>query len=233
MEKTYTPEEVKQKMIDRMGTDFGLLFYSLNNELLWLTKRWIEFRELYGTKETRIDLLNSSAPFFFYTIQNVLWENLLLGIARITDPQKSRVKKEEKKNITFKAIPSFIEDPAFKNEIADLIKELETETEFCRDWRNRWIAHMDYELSTDKKNAKPLEEATRAKYRTALERVHEIYNKISLKYLGSEKPFKFMKNDGGAISLLNTIELGLRFEQERKEKRMNGDFSRDDFQSKI
>lgn len=88
-----TAEEIKNEMIEKLGTDFGLLLNSLYNEITWLTFRWIEFVELYGTKETRLELMNKSAPFLFFTIQKVLWENLLLGISRITDPPKSMEKE--------------------------------------------------------------------------------------------------------------------------------------------
>ncbi len=229
MNRETSAEEVRQEMIDKMGVEFGSLFYSLRNELLWLTYRWIEFRELYGTKETRIEILNNSAPFLFYTIQNVLWENLLLGVAKIMDSPISMGKK----NITFKSIPSFIKKDAFKEEILIILTQLERESMFCRDWRNRWIAHKDHALSVDKDIAKPLEVATRLKFRTALELMHKLYNNVSLNYLGSQTAFEFMFSDRGAISLLNLLEKGLRFEQESLEKKLNGVWSSDNFQSKV
>jgi hypothetical protein len=229
MNREKAAQEVKQEMIDKMGVEFGSLFYSLRNELLWLTYRWIEFRELYGTKETRVQLLNNSAPFLFYTIQNVLWENLLLGVAKIMDSPISMGKK----NITLKSIPLFIEEDAFKDEILSILTQLETESMFCRDWRNRWIAHKDHELSVNKDKAKPLEVATRLKFRTALELMHQLYNKVSLKYLGSQMAFEFMFSDKGAISLLSLLEKGLRFEQESLEKKLNGEWSSDNFQTKV
>ncbi|WP_439882152.1 hypothetical protein ACSX1A_03105 [Pontibacter sp. MBLB2868] len=229
MNRDKTAEEVKQEMIDKMGIDFGSLFYSLRNELLWLTYRWIEFRELYGTKETRIEIMNSSAPFLFYTIQNVLWENLLLGVAKVMDRPESRGKK----NITFKSIPLFIKEQPFHDEIMSIFINLETESSFCRDWRNRWIAHKDHALSVDEGSAKPLEVATRLKFRTVLELMHELYNKVSLKYLGSQTAFEFLSSDRGAISLLNLLEKGLLYEQERLKKKLNGDWSQNCFQSKV
>jgi hypothetical protein len=229
MNREKTAEEVEQEMVDKMGVDFGSLFYSLHNELLWLTYKWIEFKELYGTKESRIELLNSTAPFLFYTIQNVLWENLLLGVAKIMDPPQSMGKK----NITFKSIPLFINDHVFHDEIKNLVIKLESESKFCRDWRNRWIAHKDHALSVDKGNAKPLEVATRLKFRTTLELMHELYNRVSLKYLGSQTAFEFVSSDRGAISLLYLLEKGLRFEQERLEQKLNGNWSQSAFQSKV
>ena len=160
---TQTPEEVKEEMISKMGTNFGSLFYSLYNEITWLTFKWIKFRELYGTKESRIELMNKAAPFFFFTIQKVLWDNLLLGITRITDPAEMRGKK----NITFNAIGQFIQDKQFLLDFENDLVEIITDSEFCRDWRNRRIAHLDYELSVNQQNAEPLKKSNQAKVSVA------------------------------------------------------------------
>jgi hypothetical protein len=142
---TQTTEELKADMIKKLGVDFGSLLYSLHNEITWLTLKWIEFNELYGTKESRIELINKAAPFFFFVVQKILWDNLLLGIARVTDPPETRGKK----NTTLKALGQHILDDNFKSEFEKDLNDILTESEFCRDWRNRWIAHIDYELAVN------------------------------------------------------------------------------------
>ncbi len=224
-----TAEEIKNDMIQKLGTDFGSLFNSLYNEITWLTFRWIEFVELYGTKETRLELMNRSAPFLFFTIQKVLWENLLLGISRITDPPISMGKR----NMTLTAIPTFLTDDNFKKEIENDLKELMVESMFCRDWRNRWIAHLDYELATDRDNAKPLETGTRKKLKIAIKRIHSIYNKVEFEYLETTTGFEYLKSDRGAISLLYRIEDGLRFDKEVHERKLRGEWIDNKFQSKV
>src|SRR5687768_4930180 len=150
-------EQVKHEMLDKMGPEFGSLFYSIYKEITWLTFKWSEFRELYGTKESRIELMNKVAPFFFFTTQRVYWENLILGIARITDPATTGGKK----NATLRALGQYIHDQQFKAEFEQAVSGILSESDFCRDWRNRWIAHMDYELSVNNRNAEPLKTATR------------------------------------------------------------------------
>ena len=229
MKNLKTADEVKKEMMDKMGADFGSLFDSLRNELLWLTYKWIEFRELYATMESRIELLNASSPFLFFTLQKVLWDNLLLGVARITDPPSSGGKR----NITFEAVPQFIDDATFRSEVVEILSKIKDESKFCRDWRNRRIDHNDHALSLDKPNAKPLEIATRLKFITTIDLIHKLYNKVSLKYLGSQSAFEYLTSEGGAISLLNVIEEGLRFKQEKFEKMLNGDYSPDNYNSKV
>lgn len=226
---TKTTEEVKQEMIEKMGMEFGSLFYSLYNEITWLTFKWIEFRELYATKQSRIELMNKVAPFFFFTTQKVYWENLLLGIARITDPAMTG----KKKNATLRALGEHISDDQFKHEYEKSITEILAEADFCRDWRNRWIAHIDYELSANKRTAEPLKIATREKLRLTIEKIQALYNKVSFKYLGSTIGWQLLSSNAGAISLLYRAEDGLRFDKEVYQRKLRGDWTNDDFQSLV
>ncbi len=52
-------------------------------------KHWAHYHELFGTKPSRIDLLNAVAPSFFRTVQDSLFEAVLLHLARLTDPAQS------------------------------------------------------------------------------------------------------------------------------------------------
>lgn len=227
--ETQTTEEVKEDIIKKMGTDFGSLFHSLYNEITWLTFKWIEFKELFGSKESRFELMNKAAPFFFYTVQKTLWENLLLGVARITDPPESF----KKKNTTLQAIGQHLLDPTFRADFEKDLMEILDECKFCRDWRNRWIAHMDYELGVNRDSAKPLEPATRLKLRLTIEKIHSLYNKISLKYLGSTVAWQVLTSDRGAISLLHKIEDGIRFDEEEHKRMLNGNWKPDDYNSLV
>ena len=229
MGKTRTAEEIKRDMIKVLGTDFGSLLFALHNEIIWLTLRWIEFKELYGTKESRIEVMNEVAPFFFFTIQRVLRENLMLGISRITDPPKSF----KKKNASIKTIPQFIEDDGFKEELEKDIQEIIENATFCRDWRNRWIAHLDYELAINNQNAKPLESATREKLKLTIEKVQNFYNKVENKYFKSTTAFKFLSSDKGAISLLHAIENGKYYNKMKYEKKLKGDWNGESYISRI
>jgi len=86
-----TSEESLEKYINEMGQDLGSVFHALNDELAWLYMKWGEYLELFGTKPTRIDLVNQAAGPFFRVVQDTLWEDTLLSIARLIDPPKSGV----------------------------------------------------------------------------------------------------------------------------------------------
>ncbi|MBK5279974.1 MAG: hypothetical protein JJE09_14035 [Bacteroidia bacterium] len=54
-----------------------------------MTNKWHAFNELFCSKLSRIDLMNESSSYFFFTVQEVLRDDLLLTIAKLTDPPKS------------------------------------------------------------------------------------------------------------------------------------------------
>ena len=78
MSSQRTAEEVKQHHIEVMGEDLGSLYHALWNELAWLYSKWGEYVELFGTKLSRIDLVNRAAGLFFRIVQDSLWEDSLL-----------------------------------------------------------------------------------------------------------------------------------------------------------
>jgi len=213
MAQENTPEEIKDQIISSMGPDFGSLFYEFRNEILTITYMWDEYEELYGTKESRIDILNESAPTFFYLVEKVMRENILLGITRLTDPPVMNGKK----NVSINAIPDFLNDTDLKSQINKKLKILKSSTQFCRDWRNRHIAHTDYNLRIDSQ-AKPLEASTRKKIKQALDEIQNVFNVISSKFINTTYMFDALRSRDGALDLLYTLEGGLMYENECKEK---------------
>lgn len=223
MAKHQTSQDVLKEHISIMGEDLGILFNALYNESLWLMYIWKEYIEIYGTKESRVKLVNEAAPFFFYTVQRTLWDNTLLGICRITDPPETLGKR----NVTFQAIPNFITDEPLKATIDDLVKGLLEKSGFCRDWRNRRISHNDYILKTNP-TVKPLEPASVEKVNKVFEGIERLINQIQLHYLGSTLLFDFIEAHRGARSLLYVIDDGLKREKEKMERRKAGIMSPED-----
>ncbi len=80
-------------MTDVLGDDFGSFLYVISNQIAWLSLKLDEYCQLFAVKETRIELLNQSAPSFFFLIQRTLLESIILGIAKLTDSYKSGSKK--------------------------------------------------------------------------------------------------------------------------------------------
>ena len=225
MNREITAEESRQECIRVMGDSLGELYHYLWQELVWLYSKWLEFVELYGSKPSRIDLMNETAPYFFRIVQDVLLEDVILGISRITDSPKSLGKD----NLTIYKIPDLITDEKFKKKLSNLNEDVRQETSFCRDWRNRRLAHNDFLLTTNRET-KELEFASHEKIKKALLSISKVLNEISLKYFRSTTAFEFNGGTlGNAVSLLYVIYDGLKANKERKNRMDKGEEREDDF----
>ena len=72
-----------------MGPRLGPVYNALWNEVAWLHAKLHEYKQLYGEKPARLELLNRAAGLFFRIVQDTLWEDTLLYLARLTDPPRS------------------------------------------------------------------------------------------------------------------------------------------------
>ncbi len=198
-----------------MGTPLGEQFGALWQEVAWLYLKWGEYVDLFGTKPSRIKLLNNAASGFFRVVENVLWEDTLLHIARLTDPAQSHGKGKWT-NLTIQALPGLV-DASIEKSIADFVDVAVQRADFCRDWRNRHIAHRDLALAL-KGSAKPLKPASRKKVRDAMEAMVDVLSAISEHYRSSQSMFEVHGHSRGAESLLFVIDDGLKADAERLDR---------------
>jgi hypothetical protein len=222
MGRYLTADEVEQEHIEKLGNSLGSLFNELENEVASLYMKWEEYVEMFGKAPSRIDLLNQSAPVFFRIVQESLWENIILHLTRLTDPPKSAGKN----NLTIQRLPDFV-DTEIRETISDQITYAKEKTGFCRDWRNRHIAHRDLKLAMGDQ-AKPLKSASRAKVKDALESIARILNTISEYYMKSTIAFDSIVGPGGAEDLLYILDDGIRTDIERRKRLEAGKYLPED-----
>ena len=105
------------------------------------------------------------------------------------------------------------------------------QAEFCRDWRNRHLAHRDLRLALAR-GAEPLKTGSRQAVREILGTLGEILNVVSSRYLSSTTYFEFETGAGGALSLLYVLDDGLKVEEARRERLRQGRVEPDDYKPK-
>ena len=203
---TRTPEQIKRRYFDSMGQELGSMFYELWIEVVWLHEKWEEYVELFGTDDSRVKLINDAASLFFYIVQDTLWDSTLLHIARLTDPSKSM----NKANLSIKGLLNLIDNAQLKSEVSDLIEIADSKAAFCRDWRNKHIAHRDLDIAL--KKAESLPSASNAQVEGALSSIADDLNQVEMHYCGAESGtlFEGVSNLHGAYELLSIIERGLK-----------------------
>ena len=86
MPTSHSEDDVKRTKIGAMGETVGELHFLLWKDLTWLHFEWRQYVELFGFHESRIAIMNESAPRFFWSLDRVLWQDILLSISRLSDP---------------------------------------------------------------------------------------------------------------------------------------------------
>jgi AbiU2 len=206
-----TAAEAKIYNIEVMGNDLGELYDALWQQLAGLYRKWEEYVVLFGTSSERIELLNSAAPEFFRVVQDSLFEDVLLHLARLTDKSET----SGKPNLTILRLPKAISRQSAREAAEVAVAEGVRATSFCRDWRNRHIAHRDLDLAYGT-GAKSLLPASREKVALALKALSDVLNIVAQHYLDSTTFFELGGSLRGAESLLRILEDGVKAREFRR-----------------
>ncbi|MGH9690742.1 MAG: hypothetical protein ACRD4C_06605 [Candidatus Acidiferrales bacterium] len=156
-----TDEELLDVRVDRMGQKLGQCFHALERELTWMHWRWKQHRILFGN-DSKVDLLNQSASFFFYLVHRVFFEDTLLAIARLTD----KVNAGGHVALTVQQLPLLVDD-RIRAEVTALTDTAIAAAKFAVVWRNNHIAHRNLNLALDD-NQRKVPEAKQEDVESAL-----------------------------------------------------------------
>jgi hypothetical protein len=178
MSEIKTSEEVINEYRRILGNEFGEVYFLVRNEWIDIWVTWNQFESLFGHGPERIDLMNKAGASFFYLVQRHFFEAVLLAVCRLSD----RTENGGKANLTVLRFKKFMNTPERQVKLKSLLGEVNTATQFARDWRNRMISHNDLDLKLG--ISKPLEEATRELVSKAIKSLHEVLAYISLNFMG-------------------------------------------------
>lgn len=132
-------DEARTNRVGEMGERLENQYRALRREVAAIQSNWQEYLELFGTLPHSAEALNQAGRRFLRTVQHEGWAACLLTLARLTDVPKSTGPAD----LTIQNLPLLIEDPQTKAEIKNLVAVALAATEFCRDWRQRYITQPD------------------------------------------------------------------------------------------
>lgn len=218
-----TIEDDRTRYARLLGAEAGELFLALSNELQWAYIHWDRLKTLYEKKASRLDILNKSAPFFFWVIQQVLWHDTLLSVARLAGPPNSVGKPQL-------SIAKFCElAPAeVRDDLMAKLSEIQAKADFAIQWRHRHIAHRELELSLGK-SLVPLPKAEKLAVDEVLTLMATALNSVSIRYLGAETAYASASIVDDAESLLYVLRDGLAFEARRQARVEAGEYIAEDW----
>jgi hypothetical protein len=216
MSDNMTAAEIEQQHLTLLGPSLGPVYHALHNEVTSLHEKWLEYRKLYATSSERLDLLNQTAGFFFRVVQDVLWDDVLLHITRLTDDPGTG----EEERLVLSRLKGHDIDTPLASELRTLLRVAYSRAEFAREERNRRIAHTDLALAINAK-AEPLSGGTR-QVEDVLSSFRDVLNAIHKRYLGGECGFEHVLVVSDAETLLRHLKFALRSERQRMERHMCG-----------
>ena len=209
-------EQVREEHVRVLGHALGSVFHALYDEVTWLHVKWKQYKILYDSRES-VDLLNQTAGFFFYVIQRTMWEDLVLHVARLSDPPRSMGKD----NLTLLRLADAITDPTLAQDVRALVEIAKSQSSFARDWRNRRLAHHDLSLTLGG-NVKPLPGISRDKMEHALSAIRAVLNKVELHHWNSEVAFEIFVAHDDAETLSYYLKVAVSTEYQRQERLRQG-----------
>lgn len=191
-----------------MGIELGHSFFALYKEVVWVHAKWQQYRVLFGSSSDQVALLNRTAGFFFKLVQDATWEDVLIHVARLTDPSASFGRR----NLTIQMLPPMIRDVPLRGEVETLMNECLEKAKHAREHRNKRLAHRDLIHATEP-IAAPLREISRAHVEDVLLSFRALMNRIDLHYLDTTVMYEQFIAHSGAESLVSALR---RAEREKK-----------------
>jgi hypothetical protein len=172
----------------------------------WLRHKWDEFLELFGKGPQRIELLNKVASNFFYILNQLLFEDAMFHLCRLTDPPGNRPQE----NLTVLSLAKLIPDEEFCKQVRNDAEQVKDKCEFARKCRNKRLAHADL-MTLRGKCAQPLPPATSQDIEKALGSIRALLDTVEQHY--GIPPCALYHDPFAARSLVHFLEKAMRAEE--------------------
>jgi hypothetical protein len=185
-----------QPLHSRFPEPIRELWASLSADVVWLHGRWIIYRQLFGTNEARVQLLNETAGTVTWMLQQLLLHDVQISLSKLGDPAGSG----SRTNLTLWTLLATLENTG-ELEIAARMKPLldafDGSCEKVRHRRNKWIAHSDLATKLSSR-ATPLSGPSREEIEAALLALRNVMNAVELYYTESQTAYEhFVMNQDG------------------------------------
>jgi hypothetical protein len=210
-------EQIRADKIAQMGRKLGEVHFLLWKDLTWLHFEWDQYFVLFGTDPSRIDLMNKAAPRFFWSLDRVLWQDILLSLSRLSDPPGTKGQE----NLTFLRLLRVLPSDGPRKELELAINEYEKAVKFARDWRHRLYAHRELSHALDP-DVHSLQLASRECVIDALKAAAQVMNVLENHYEHSTTGYAMAHEPiGSGYDLLYYLDRGVHARETEDEDSNN------------
>jgi len=127
-----------------MNTKMIETYNALFPHVLQLRVRWAQFRFLFTVSDKRMTVLLNVAPGFFAIIRDVLRDDAFISLSRLTEKSSTFGKN----NLTLVTLVELAEKTDYvelASSARPLLDQLQERVSNMRKWRDKWLAHTDFE----------------------------------------------------------------------------------------
>ena len=174
------------------------VFEKLKYEVTRCHYYWIVYRQLLGTNESRIGLINKTTPSFFILFQDLFLDYITLQLSKFTDPADYG----KYKNFSFYYLLELLQEEIYGDDykkLLSILEKLQVATSLFRNRRNKLVAHSDLYF-VDKKAEFGI---SRQSVEDALTLVREYLNEIDFHFFKTTTLYQEfitdIKDDGTAL----------------------------------
>jgi hypothetical protein len=191
-----------ERTLHQIDETFRMTVEALEGEAYALLDEWTVYKQLYGSDQERIELLNETARQFFGLLQFTLLDSVVAQICRITD----KMKVAGKETLVIRRVCELAKPrhPDIADELEKDADAIDTLCKPIRDWRNNKVSHLNLAVHIDAKN-NPLTDFTRKDVQNAIDAIRAFLQKTREKLAADEFYYDGVYHDDGVWPLLNAL----------------------------
>jgi hypothetical protein len=214
------PESLSMSMppFSAMPTAVGEAFRTLWQEIQNIHLTWMINRQLFGTSQERIDLLNRFGGVAFGVFERLLIRHVVLAIFRLLDPASQRGGRDQ--NLCLERLVDEVtaDDAACGTNLTPVLAQIRNHMAPHADLRNKVGAHNDFHtLPTLYDGTSTVTAPSRALVETVLERIGTLMNIVQMNYGEGESGYyntEMSEPGDGEALLQNLNELAIRIDND-------------------
>jgi hypothetical protein len=162
-------------------SDIDEIYMALFQEVSHLHRKWGVFRHLYVSGQEIVDLINDAGHDFFGITQTLLAHDIVLTIARLTDPKQSAGRD----NLCLEQLINFIDvsqHGQLRQNIERIYSVSKPKFSFAKIYRNKLIAHNDFATKLARVPEPPI--PTTTDIEDGLKGIRDVMNAVPQYFVG-------------------------------------------------
>lgn len=132
-----------------MAITLAALLDEIEQDVLRLSHIWETFRYLFAGKEKHVEVMNAVSGGFFLMIQQLLFDDAILRVSKLTDPAANRQQENMSLERLLQATEWEKTDPTKWHLYRSRLDAVKAACKPCRDHRNKRVSHKAVELFTN------------------------------------------------------------------------------------